>query len=84
MLSRRYSARDNKLGLLNLNDVAALVYRPAEKNDCAATRSRARRQNFNDLAFNMEHIARAGWCWPAQFSSSPNDAAGEWRTTLNI
>src|SRR6267142_1708090 len=30
--SRRNFARNNKPGLRNLNDVAALVYRPAEEN----------------------------------------------------
>jgi hypothetical protein len=38
VLSRRDSARNNKLGLENLNDVATLVYRPAEKNYRATPR----------------------------------------------
>jgi hypothetical protein len=82
--SNRESARNNKPGLLNLNDVAALVYRPAEKDDCAAIRSRARWRNFKDFALNMKHIAGTGWSWPAQLSSGADDASGEWRTTLNI
>jgi hypothetical protein len=54
VLTRGNSARNNKLGLLNQNDVAALVYRPAEKNDRAAIRSRARWRDFNDFALNVE------------------------------
>jgi hypothetical protein len=54
VLSRRDSARNNKLGLENLNDVAALVYRLAEKDYRAAIGSRARWRNFNDFALDME------------------------------
>ena len=50
VFSRRDSARNNRLGLKNLNDVAALVYRTAEKDYRAAIGSRARRRNFNDFA----------------------------------
>jgi hypothetical protein len=69
---------------LNLNDVAALVFRPAEKNDRAAVRLRARRHDFNDFAFNMEYVSKAGRCRPTQLSSGANKAAGERRTTLDI
>ena len=84
LLRRGNSARNNKLGLLNLNDVAALVYRPAEKNDRAAIGSRPRWRNFNDFALNMEHVSGTGWCRPAQLSPGADEAAGEWRTTLYI
>jgi hypothetical protein len=84
MLSRRDSARNNKPHLENLNDVAALVYRLAEKDYRAAIGSRARWRNFNDFALDMEYISRTGWRWPAQLCAGPDDAAGEWRTTLDI
>jgi hypothetical protein len=79
---RRDSARNNKLGLENLNDVAALVYRPAEKDYRAAIGSRARWRNFNDFALNMSYISGTGWRWPAQLSPGADDAAGERWTTL--
>jgi hypothetical protein len=82
--SRRDFARNNKLGLLNLNDVAALVYRPAEKDYRAAIGSRARRRDFDDLALNMEYVSGSGRCRPAQLSPGADEAAGEWRTTLDI
>jgi hypothetical protein len=66
MLSRRDSARYNKPRFENLNDVAALVYRPTEKHYRATIGSRARRRNFNDFALDMEYISRTGWRWPAQ------------------
>jgi hypothetical protein len=69
---------------LNLDDVAALVFRPAEKNDRAAVGSRARRRNFNDFALNMEYVSGAGRRWPAQLSPSADEAAGERRTTFDI
>jgi hypothetical protein len=69
---------------LNLNDVVALVFRPAEKNDRAAVRSRARWRDFNDFAFDMEYVSRAGRSRPTQLSSVANKAAGERRTTLGI
>ena len=69
--SRRNFARNNKLGLLNQNDVAALVYRPAEKNYRAAIGSRARRRDFNDFALNMEYVSGTGRCRPAQLSPAP-------------
>jgi hypothetical protein len=71
-------------GLLNLNDVVALVFRPAEKNDRAAVRSRARWRDFNDFAFDMEYVSRAGRSRPTQLSSGANKAAGERLTTLDI
>lgn len=83
-LTRGNSARNNKLGLLNLNDVAALVYRPAEKNDRAAIGSRPRWRNFNDFALNMEYVSGTGRCRPAQLSTGADEAAGERRTTLDI
>ena len=83
-VSRRNFARDNKLGLLNLNDVAALVYRPAEKNYRAAIGSRARWRDFNDFALNMEYVSGTGRCRPAQLSPGADEAACEWRTTLDI
>lgn len=82
--SRRDSARYNKFGLENLNGLAALVYRPAEKDYRAAIGSRARWRNFNDFALNMEYISGTGRRWPAQLSPGPDNAASEWRTTLNI
>src|SRR4051812_370673 len=83
-LTRGNSARNNKLGLLNQNDVAALVYRPAEEDYRAAIGSRARRGDFNDFALNMEHVSGTGRCRPAQLSPGADEAAGEWRTTLDI
>jgi hypothetical protein len=77
---RRNFARNNKSGLNNLNDVAALVYRPAEENYRAAIGSRARWRNFNDFAINMEYAS----CRPAQLSPGADEAAGERRTTLDI
>jgi hypothetical protein len=82
--SRRNSARYNKFGLKNLNGLAALVYRPAEKDYRAAIGSRARWRNFNDFAFHMEYISGASRRWPIQLSPGPDNAASEWRTTLNI
>ena len=83
-LRRGNSARNNKLGLLNLNDIAALVYRPAKKNYRAAIGSRARWRDFNDLALNVEYISGTGRRRPAQLSPGADEAAGEWRTTLDI
>lgn len=83
-LLRRNFARNDKLGLSNLNDVAALVYRLAEENYRAAIRSRARWRNFNDFALNMEYVSGTGRCRPAQLSPGADEAAGEWRTTLDI
>ena len=83
-LTRGNSARNNKLGLLNLNDIAALVYRPAEKNDRAAIGSRPRWRDFNDFALNMEYVSGTGRCRPAQLSPGADEAAGERRTTLDI
>ena len=82
--SRRNFARNNKPGLRNLNDVAALVYRPAEEDYGAAIRSRARWHDFNDFALNMEYVSGTGRCRPAQLSPGADEAAGEWRTTLDI
>jgi hypothetical protein len=81
---RRHFARNNKPSLLNQNDVAALIYRPAEKNDRAAVRSRARWRDFNDFALNMEYVSGTGRCRPAQLSARANEAAREWRTTVDI
>jgi hypothetical protein len=82
--SRRNFARNNKPGLSDLNDVAALVYRPAEENYRAAIRSRARWRNFNDFALDMEYVSGTGRRRPAQLSPGANESAGEWRTTLDI
>jgi hypothetical protein len=82
--AHRDFARNNKLGLLNQNDVAALVYRPAEKDYRAAIGSRARRRDFDDFALNMEYVSGSGRCRPAQLSRGAYEAAGEWRTTLDI
>jgi hypothetical protein len=82
--SRRNFARNNKLGLSNLNDVAALIYRPAEENYRAAIGPRARWRDFNDFALNMEYVPGTGRCRPAQLSPGADEAAGEWRTTLDI
>jgi hypothetical protein len=82
--SRRNFARNDKPGLKNLNDVAALVYRSAEENDGAAIRSRARWRDFNDFALNMKYVSGTGRCRPAQLSPGADEAAGEWRTTLDI
>ena len=84
MLSHRDAAWNNKPGLENLNDVAALVYCPAEKDDRAAIGSRARWRNFKDFALNMECISRTGRRRPAQLSPGPYDAAGDRRTALDI
>jgi len=61
-----------------------LIYRPAEKDYRAAIGSRARWRNFNDFGLNMEYISGTGRHRPAQLSSGPDNAASEWRTTLNI
>jgi hypothetical protein len=82
--SRRDFAQNNKPGLLNQNNVAALVYRPAEKDYRSAVGSRARWRNFNDFALNVEYVSGTGRCRPAQLSPSADEAAGEWRTTLDI
>ena len=83
-LLRRNFARNNKPGLGNLNDVAALVYRPAEENYRAAIGSRARWRDFNDFALNVEYVSGSGRSRPAQLSPGADEAAGEWRTTLDI
>lgn len=80
----RNFARNNQPGLSDLNDIAALVYRPAKKNYRAAIRSRARWRDFNDFALNMEYVSGTGRCRPAQLSPGADEAAGEWRTTLDI
>jgi len=82
--SRRNFAWNNKPGLRYLNDVAALVYRPAEENYRAAIGSRARWRDFNDFALNVEYVSGTGRCRPAQLSPGADEAAGEWRTTLDI
>jgi hypothetical protein len=51
--SVRDSARNDKSGLENLNDLTALVHRPAEKDYGAAIGSRARRRDLDDFALNM-------------------------------
>jgi len=66
------------------NDVAALVHRPAEENYRAAIRSRARWRNFNDFALNVEYVSGTGRCRPVQLSLGADEAAGKWRTTLDI
>jgi hypothetical protein len=83
-LTRGNSAWNNKLGPLNQNNVAALVYRPAEKDYRAAIGSRARWRDFNDFALNMEHVSGTGRCRPAHLASGADEAAGEWRATLDI
>jgi hypothetical protein len=83
-LLRRNFARNNKFGLRNLNDVAALVYRPAEENYRAAIRSWAGWRNFNDFALNMEYVSGPGRCRPAQLCPGADETAGEWRTALDI
>jgi hypothetical protein len=80
----RNLARNNQLGLSDLNDIAALVYRPAKKNYRAAFGSRARWRVFNDFALNIEYVSGTGRCRPAQLSPGAHEAAGEWRTTLDI
>ena len=69
--SRRNFARNNRLGLNNLNDVAALVYRPAEENYRSAIGSQARWRDFNYFALNMEYVSGTGRCRPAQLSPAP-------------
>jgi hypothetical protein len=49
----RDSARNDKSGPENLDDLTALVHRPAEKDNDAAIKSRARRRDLDDLALNM-------------------------------
>jgi len=49
----RDSARNDKSGPENLDDLTALVHRPAEKDNGAAIRSRARWRDLDDLALNM-------------------------------
>src|SRR6185295_14064789 len=83
-VSRRHFAGNNKLGLLNQNNVAALIDRPAEQNYRAAIRSRARWGNFNDFALNMEYVSGTRRCRPAQLSPGADEAVGEWRTALDI
>ena len=83
-VSRRHFAGNNKLGLLNQNNVAALIDRPAEQNYRAAIRSRARWCNFNDFALNMEYVSGTRRCRPAQLSPGADEAVGEWRTALDI
>jgi hypothetical protein len=80
----RNLARNNQPGLSDLNDIAALVYRPAKKNYRSAIGSRARWRNFNDFALHMEYVSGTGRCRPAQLSPGAHEAAGEWRTTLDI
>ena len=72
------------LALRNLNDVAPLVYCLTEKDYCTAIGSRARWRNLDDFAVDMEDIAGAGRCWPAQLCSGPDNAAGKRRAALNI
>jgi hypothetical protein len=84
LASRRDFARNNKSGLGNLNDVAALVHRPAEENYRAAIGPRARWCDFNDFALNMEHVSGTGRCRPAHLASGADEAAGEWWTALDI
>jgi hypothetical protein len=79
----RNLARNNQ-PVSDLNDIAALVYRPAKKNYRSAIGSRARWRNFNDFALHMEYVSGTGRCRPAQLSPGAHEAAGEWRTTLDI
>jgi hypothetical protein len=82
--SPRNFARYNEPSLRNLNDVAALAYRPAEQKYRAAIGSRPRWRDFNDFALNMEYVSGTGRCRPTHLSPGSDEAAGEWRTTLDI
>jgi len=82
--SRRDFARNNKLGLLNLNDVAALVYRPAEKDYRAGSgRERDDVTSTTSLSTWSTSPGRVG---AGQLKTSPgaDEAAGECGTTLDI
>src|SRR5258708_7665488 len=83
-ISARGSARNDKSGLENLNDLAALVHGPAEKDYRSAIGSRARWCNLDDFALDMEDVAGTGRHWPAQLCSGPDNAAGERWTAFNI
>src|SRR5260370_37066738 len=83
-ISARGSARNDKSGLENLNDLAALVHGPAEKDYRSAIGSRARWCNLDDFALDMEDVAGTGRHWPAQLCSGPDHAAGERGTAFTI
>src|SRR5258708_35558988 len=83
-ISARGSARNDKSGLENLNDLAALVHGPAEKDYRSAIGSRARWCNLDDFALDMGDGAGTGRHWPAQLCSGPPNAAAERWTPFNI
>src|SRR5260370_9135386 len=83
-ISARGSARNDKSGLDNLNDLAALVHGPAEKDYRSAIGSRARWCNLDDFALDMEDVAGTGRHWPAQLGSAPANPPGNRCTAFNF
>src|SRR5258708_8506117 len=83
-ISARGSARNDKSGLENLNDLAALVHGPAEKDYRSAIGSRARWCNLDDFALHMEDVAGTGRHWPAPLCSCPDNAARAPWTAFHI
>jgi hypothetical protein len=83
-VSHRHFARHNKLGLLNQNDLAALVYRPAEKT--IVPRSGRERDDVTSTTSLSTWSTSPGRVGAGQLNSppAPTKPACEWRTTFDI
>src|SRR6266849_6435106 len=77
-------ARNKQLDRRGLYDFAALVAGFAPHRDRSAVRPRARRHDFHDLAFDVEHIPGPRCRRPGDFSPEANDAASDREAAVDL